>query len=231
MENGSIAVEKIVNDYLQRVEAKLLKTDIQDKKQAITDLKTRIENNRNREKSEDEVDGILQVLRTIGEPDEYVASLNQNGSKPTTVPTRSTLLHVLIVIFLVLFGLPLALGALGALIGLLGGLFGLIIGYIATGLGLALAGIVTMTASLIFLFSPDTILALNAFTGIEIMQFGVLGVNPVLGAMSGIVAGGVLTGIGGLMLYSVQFVFRALGNLLGKLSKWRLPWSAGKKDR
>jgi hypothetical protein len=134
--------------------------------------------------------------------------------------THSPIFWLLMIFLGLTVGLPIVFGALGALIGLAAGLLGIIIGYVAVGIGLALGGLATLMASFLILFAPDTLLALNTFFGVEIVRDGFFYFSPFFGGIVGMMAGGIMTGIGGLILYSTRFIFPSLVALFERFASF-----------
>lgn len=220
MDNNTSAVEKVVNDFLIRVKDRIGPDATGDKERFMTDLKGRIEALYNEEQTGDEIDRILNVIRKIGEPEQVAASFRKPEGKSEQTTSRSPLFWVLMIFLGLVFGLPVAMGALGALIGLCAGLIGILVGYVAVGVGLTFGGLATLVVSFLVLFAPDALIAINAFFDMEMVHYGMFNFSPFIGGIIGMVAGGVMTGIGGLILFSTRYIFKAVVSLVEKLASF-----------
>ena len=119
------SVEKIVNDYIERVHNHLKNLPEKDKEDFLKEIESHIYESYISEKNGDDVGKILSVLKKIGEPSEVFYKKAPHSmykiGKEKNIP-----LYILIGALIAIFGLPLGFGGLGVILGILGILFGLI---------------------------------------------------------------------------------------------------------
>jgi len=147
-------VEKIVQDYLQRVVIQLKRFPKSDQAEVLKELGSHIYESYCAGSDSDAVDRILEVLRKLGEPADVVAEkLHEsllNVGKLKKVP-----LSVLGGIVVGMFGLPLGFAGVAILLGGLGALLGLVAAFFATATLLLVTGVMGMGLGLLRMFNPD----------------------------------------------------------------------------
>jgi uncharacterized membrane protein len=147
-------VEKIVQDYLQRVGVQLKRFPHSDQEDVLKELSSHIYKSYCSGSHSEPVDRILEVLRKLGEPADVVAEkLHEslwNVGKLKKVP-----LSVLGGIVVGMFGLPLGFAGVAMLLGGLGAMLGLVAAFFATASLLLVTGVVGMGLGLLRMLSPD----------------------------------------------------------------------------
>jgi len=147
-------VEKIVQDYLQRLGIQLKGFPNSDQEEALKELGSHIYESYCCESDPEPVDRILKVLRKLGEPADVVAERLQesllNVGRLKRVP-----LYVLGGIVVGMFGLPLGFAGVAMLVGGLGAVLGLVAAFFATAALLLITGVAGMGLGLIRMLSPD----------------------------------------------------------------------------
>lgn len=147
-------VEKIVQDYLQRVGVQMKRFPNSDQEEVLKELGSHIYESYCAGSDSDAVGRILEVLRKLGEPADVVAEkLHEsllNVGKLKKVP-----LSVLGGIVVGMFGLPLGFAGVAMLLGGLGALLGLVAAFFATATLLLVTGVVGMGLGLLRMLNPD----------------------------------------------------------------------------
>jgi uncharacterized membrane protein len=199
------SAEKIVNDYLERLSARLKGMPGSDRQEFLDEIRSHIFESYAGESVDDEIERILIVLRRLGDPTDVIASrmpqtISRIGSR------KRAPLYILAGILIAMFGVPLGLGALGVLVGLLAALFGLVIAYFATAVSLVVAGFVAAVASAIAVFAPEIIYSLNRLAGSEVVQLGPF--HPAVTGILGLIVSLILAALGLVMLWSGRYFWR-----------------------
>ena len=147
-------VEKIVQDYLQRVGIQLKRFPNSDQEEVLKELGSHIYESYCAGSDSEPVGRILEVLRKLGEPADVVAEKLQeswlNVGRLKKVP-----LSVLGGIVVGMFGLPLGFAGVAMLLGGLGALLGLVAAFFATATLLLVTGVMGMGLGLLRMLNPD----------------------------------------------------------------------------
>jgi uncharacterized membrane protein len=147
-------VAKIANDYLERVRLQLDLVPAPERDEFLREIQSHIYEAYQQTPGEDEVAGVLAVLRNLGEPAEVVSE-RLPGAMVRSGAKRSQLLYVAGGILIALFGIPLGFGGVAVLMGLLAALSGLVVAYYATAGSILLAGAMLMLVGLTQLVVPQ----------------------------------------------------------------------------
>lgn len=208
MNNGfPQSVEKIVNDYLERLAMRLKGMPDGDRRELVDEIRSHIYESYINESEGDEIERILTVLRRLGDPADVISSRMPQAVTRLGKGKRAPL-YLLAGILIALVGVPLGLGAVGLLVGLLAGLLGLLIAFYGAGVSLVVAGFLTSVVSAITIVAPGIIYSFNDSIGSEVVQFGPFQNNPQLAGMIGLVISLILIGLGLLMLWSGKYIWR-----------------------
>lgn len=105
-------VEKIADDYLERVKSQLPLVPIREQSEFLAEIESHLYEAYQERPEEDEVARILAVLRNLGEPAEVVSE-RLPRTMARSGKTRSLPLYVVGGILIALFGIPLGFGGLG----------------------------------------------------------------------------------------------------------------------
>ena len=147
-------VEKIVQDYLQRVGIQLKRFPNSDQEEVLKELSSHIFESYRTGTNSEPVGRILEVLRKLGEPADVVAEKLQESllswRKLKKVP-----LSVLGGIVVGMFGLPLGFAGVAVLLGALGAVLGLVAAFFATATLLLVTGVMGMGLGLLRMLNPD----------------------------------------------------------------------------
>ena len=147
-------VEKIVQDYLQRVGIQLKRFPNSDQEEVLKELSSHIYESYGGESDSEPIDRILKVLRRLGGPADVVAEKLQesllNLGKLKKVP-----LYVLAGIVVGMFGLPLGFAGVTMLVGGLGAVLGLVAAFFATAVLLLITGVIGVSLGLVRMLNPD----------------------------------------------------------------------------
>ena len=147
-------VEKIVQDYLQRVAIQLKRFPNSDQKELLKELGSHIYESYCAGSDSEPVDRILEVLRKLGEPADVVAEKLQE-SLLSLKKLKKVPLSVLGGIVVGMFGLPLSFAGVAILLGGLGAMLGLVAAFFATATLLLVTGVTGMGLGLLRMLNPD----------------------------------------------------------------------------
>ena len=147
-------VEKIVQDYLQRVAIQLKRFPNSDQKEVLKELGSHIYESYCAESDSEPVGRILEVLRKLGEPADVVAE-KLRESWLNVRRLKNFPLSVLGGIVVGVFGLPLGFAGVAMLLGGLGAMLGLVAAFFATATLLLVTGVMGMGLGLLRMFNPD----------------------------------------------------------------------------
>jgi uncharacterized membrane protein len=154
MSHYPAVVEKIVQDYLQRVAIQLKRFPNSDQKEVLKELGSHIYESYGAESNSEPVGRILEVLRKLGEPADVVAEKLQESWLNLRKLKRFPL-SVLGGIVVGMFGLPLGFAGVAMLLGGLGAMLGLVAAFFATATLLLFTGVMGMGLGLLRMFNPD----------------------------------------------------------------------------
>jgi uncharacterized membrane protein len=147
-------VEKIVQDYLQRVAVQLKRFPHSDQAELLKELGSHIYESYCAGGDSEPVGRILEVLRNLGEPADVVAERLQesllNPGKLKKVP-----LYAMGGIVVGMFGLPLGFAGVAILLGGLGAMLGLVAAFFATASLLLITGVMGTGLGLLRLLNPE----------------------------------------------------------------------------
>lgn len=198
-------VEKIVNNYLERLEEYLQGLPASDKEEFIKEIESHIYESYQNDATGDEIDRILRVLKKLGEPgDVYAKKVPEAIVKIGTERKRP--LYILGAILIAFFALPLGMGAVGVIIGVIGAIFGLLAAYFVTAFGFVLAGFLGIIFSIIKIAHPEFLDEVIIKLGGQVSHF----FHPTLEGILGLIACLILAGIGVLMLFFGRNIFKGL---------------------
>ena len=147
-------VEKIVQDYLQRVGIQLKRFPNSDQEDVLKELSSHIFESYCAGTDSEPVSRILEVLRKLGEPADVVAEKLQE-SLLSLRKLRKVPLSVLGGIVVGMFGLPLGFAGVAVLLGALGAVLGLVAAFFATATLLLVTGVMGMGLGLLRMLNPD----------------------------------------------------------------------------
>jgi len=201
------AVEKIVTDYLERLENNLQGLPETDKNEFIKEMQSHIYESYINDPTEDEIDRILAVLKKLGEPSELFSKKMPNSlvkmGKEKNLP-----LYILSGILIGLFGIPLGISGVAVLISLIGTVFSLVIAYFATAISLVVAGFAGIAISIVRIADP---VFLEQFMDINWFSHGpVYFSSPTAEGVAGIIISVLIAGIGMLLLYMGRYILRGI---------------------
>jgi hypothetical protein len=147
-------VDKIVQDYLERVKAHLQRIPQTDRDEFVKEISSHVFESYNRASQPDEVSRILVVLRNLGEPAELVAE-KLPDAMVAFGRTRRLPLYVLGGVLIGLFGLPLGFAGVAVILGALGAISGLVVAYLAVAGAVVVTGVIGMGLGLLRLLNPE----------------------------------------------------------------------------
>jgi uncharacterized membrane protein len=200
-------VEKIVNDYLERLAARLKGMPASDRRELVGEIRSHIYESYVSESAGDEIERILAVLRRLGDPADVISSRMPQAVARLGKGKRAPL-YILAGILIALLGVPLGMGAVALLVGLLAGLLGLLITFYGAGVSLVVVGFLTSVASAIAILAPGILYSINDVVGAEVVQFGPFQHNPQLAGTIGLIISLIVIGLGLLMLWSGKYIWR-----------------------
>ena len=147
-------VEKIVQDYLQRVGIQLKRFPNSDQEEVLKELGSHIYESYSAESDQDPVGRILEVLRKLGEPADVVAEKLQD-SLLNVGTLKKVPLYVVGGVVVGMFGLPLGFAGVAMLLGGLGAMLGLVVAFFATASLLLITGVAGMGLGLLRMLNPE----------------------------------------------------------------------------
>jgi len=201
------SVEKIVNDYLGRLAARLQGMPAGDRRELVDEIRSHIYESYVNESAGDDIERILAVLRRLGDPADVISSRMPQAIARLGRGKRAPL-YILAGILIAMFGVPLGIGAAAILVGLLAGLLGLMIAFYGAGVSLVVAGFFTSVASVIAILAPGILYSINDMVGSEVVQFGPFQHNPQMAGIIGLITSLIVIGLGLLMLWSGKYLWR-----------------------
>ena len=201
------SVEKIVNDYLERLAARLKGMPADDRRELVDEIQSHIYESYVNEGAGEEIERILAVLRRLGEPADVISSRMPQAVARLGKGKRAPL-YILAGILIALLGVPLGIGAVAMLVGLLAGLLGLLIAFYGAGVSLVVAGFLTSVASAIAILAPGILYSINDAVGSEVVLFGPFQNNPQVAGIIGLILSLIVIGLGLLMLWSGKYIWR-----------------------
>lgn len=203
------SVEKIVNDYLERLTVRLKGMPEGDARDFVNEIRSHIFESFTNQDGGDEIERILIVLRRLGDPMDVISSrmlqVMARAGKKHLAP-----LYLLAGVLIALIGVPLGVGALAVFIGLLVALFGLLVAYYATAVSLVVASFLTAVVSAVAIFAPGIIQNINRLAGQDVIQMGPFQNNPEVGGIVCLILSLIIAAIGLLMLWSGKYLWRGL---------------------
>ena len=200
-------VEKIVNDYLERLDARLKGMPAGDRRELADEIRSHVYESYVNESSGDEIERILAVLRRLGDPADVISSRMPQAVARLGKGKRAPL-YILAGILIALLGVPLGIGAVAVLVGLLAALLGLLIAFYGAGISLVVAGFFTSVVSAIAILAPGILYSIDEAVGAEVMVFGPFQHNPQVAGIVGLVLSLMVIGLGLLMLWSGKYIWR-----------------------
>lgn len=223
------AAEKIVADYLEKLQVHLKGMNENDQKEILAEIRSHIYESFSAESGDDEIDRILLALKRLGEPAEVVSS-RVGESVSRLGRQKKSLIYILSGFLIIFFAAPLGMGGLGVVAGLLAALLGLLIAYFATAVSFVVSGFICALFGLVTIISPDVFLEINSWAGETIFQFGPFQNNPQIAGVIILIIAMMLAALGLLMLWSGKHIWRGLRYALNLLfDKIRTLFSRGQK--
>jgi uncharacterized membrane protein len=201
------SVEKIVNDYLDRLGSRLTGMPDGDRSELVNEIRSHIYESYTAEGGGDEIARILAVLRRLGEPADVIAS-RMPQAVTRLGKLRKAPLYILAGVLIACLGVPLGMGAAALLVGLLAALLGLMLAFYGTGVSMVLVGFVTALVSATTILAPGLPYTLNDIMGAEVVHFGPFQHNPQLAGVIGLILSLIVGGLGLLLLWSGRYVWR-----------------------
>jgi uncharacterized membrane protein len=201
-------VQKIVNDYLERVKGHLKGMPDQDQQESVQEIKSHIYESYANDKTEDEVDRILNVLRKLGEPSK-VFSEKMPDTMVKMGKSRNLPLYILSGVLIGLFGIPIGVTGIGIIFSILGAVVALVAAYFFTAVGLIAGGFFGMVVSIIRIADPAFLDQFLERLNIEIMHPFYFS-SPVTEGIIGLIASMLIGVVGVLMLIFGKYIFRGM---------------------
>jgi uncharacterized membrane protein len=231
MNNYSIVVEKIVDNYMGRLRSRLRAVPARERDEFLQEIQSHIyesylqaggKSDCVKSSENDDLTGILEVLGKLGEPSEVVADrlpevMMSSGTR------RKFPLHVIAGIVIALFGIPLGFGGIAVLAGMLVALAGIVLSFYATMAVVFLIGTLLLTLGLTRIYEPaiwDKLLAYGVMqmdgpVAALFDQFTPLGQGVLM-----IIVAGVLVICGFAMLWLGKYLTRGLRMLFALVFDW-----------
>ncbi len=154
MANGfSGPVEKIVDNYLGKLEKNLRGFPEKDREELVREIHSHVYESYRLDTTENEVERILKVLDKLGEPADVISS-RVSPAMVTMGKKKKLPFYILAGTLIALFGVPLGLGGVSVVIGLLAAVLALILAYYITAFTLVLAGWLSALVVILRIFFP-----------------------------------------------------------------------------
>jgi len=203
--NLSEPVEKIVNNFLKRLKSHLKGLPEQDQEELIKEIHSHIYESFINDKTENEIDRILNVLNKLGEPTDVISS-RMSDAMVSMGKKKKLPLYILAGILIALFGLPVGIGGIAVLFAIVVTIVVLILSYYIMAFSLVISGWLGMIASLIRLIDPNFLVEyIHIYPQISDPR-----IAAVVGFVSSIViaAGGIgMFWLGKHMMKGIKFLF------------------------
>ncbi len=203
------AAEKIVADYLEKLNGQLKGMDPADRREILAEIRSHLFESFSADAQGDEIDRALRALNRLGEPAEVVSS--RVGPSITRLGRKKkSLLYILAGLLIILFAAPLGMGGLGLVAGLLAALAALLVAYFATAVAFVVSGFAGILVGLLTIISPDFFLEVNRWAGETVIHFGPFQGNPLVAGVLTLILSMMLAALGLLMLWSGKHVWRGV---------------------
>ena len=205
--NYPAAVEKIVNNYLDRLKKHLRSLPDKDKEELLKEVQSHIFESYTSDSTKDDVDRIFNVLIKLGEPGEVFAQ-RMPDQMVKMGKERKLPLYILSGILIALFGIPIGATGVGLLLAAIFTILGLLVAFFATAISFIIAGFCGMIASVIYIIDPLFLDHLfNDFSfGLNHLQWA----SPIPEGILGLVGSMILAGVGILLLFLGRYIFRGI---------------------
>ncbi len=155
MANGfSGPVEKIVDNYLEKLKKNLRGFPAKDKDELVKEIHSHIYESYQADSTENEVDRILKVLDKLGEPADVISS-RVSPAMVTMGKKKKLPFYILAGTLIALVGVPLGLSGVGLAIALILTVFAFIATYYITAFTFVFAGWLTAVILVVRIFHPD----------------------------------------------------------------------------
>lgn len=148
-------VEKIIDDYLQRLKLQLRRVPAREKEEFLREIQSHLYEAYQQEPGEDDIARAFAVLRKLGEPAEVVSD-RLPGAMVGSGTKRNLPVYVIGGILIALFGAPLGFSAVAVLAGVLAALTGFVAAYYAAAGMMFLVSLVAMLLGLTRIYEPAT---------------------------------------------------------------------------
>jgi len=225
MDHYSDTVASIVEDYLERLKAKLGSVPSHEQDDFLQEIRSHIFEsflNADGPSSDDDVARILGVLRKIGEPAEVVAdrfseTMMRSGAR------QKLPLHIVAGVVIALFGIPLGFGGGAVLAGVLVALAGVLVWFYAVTASVFLVSTVLLVSGLTRIYEPavwDRLIAIGVIQ-LDSQVAGIL--DPISPAGQGtllIILAGVFAACGLGMIWVGKHLTRGIRFLFTLLLTW-----------
>lgn len=203
------AAEKIVADYLQKLESQLKGMKDNDRQEVLSEIRSHLYESFTGDGEGDEIDRALRALRRLGDPADVVSG--RVGESVTRLGReKKSLLYILGGALIILFAAPLGMGGLGVVAGLLAALLALLVAYFATAVAFVLSGFVGALVGMITILSPGLFLEINRWAGETVFHFGPFQSNPQVAGVLTLILSLMLAALGLLMLWSGKHIWRGM---------------------
>jgi len=227
MNNYSDAVEKIVDNYMDRLKLRLRSVPTAERDEFLQEIRSHIYESYLQSGEGDDVTRILAVLGKLGEPAEVVSD-RLSETMLSSGTRRKFPLHIVAGIFIAVFGIPLGFGGVAVLAGILVALTGVLVSFYATMAAAFLVGAVFLVLGLTRIYEPAVWDRFLAYGIIQMSgpaagifdQLTPLGQGALMIALSGvfIVFGMVLLWLGKYLTRGLRFMFTLIFDWVRKLA-------------